>query len=1201
MRIKRIDISGFKSFCDPTRVVFDHSVTGVVGPNGCGKSNIVDALRWSLGEQSAKNLRGKAMDDIIFNGSKNRGPLSMAEVTITFDNTDGLSHHSYLDFSEIAVTRRLHRDSGTSEYFINKVPCRRMDVTDLFLGTGGGARAYSIIEQGRIGLIVSSRSEDRRAMIEEAAGITKYKTARTRAARKMDQTRQNLMRVTDIIAEMERSLRSLNRQAKKAERFKCYREEQIDLDLYVASHRYLELRAKRSVVVQMLGSYDEQLTVARAAFDTLETRVQRLRLDEAEVKGRLDSKTAVAYEIDKEIEVIENEVGHLLEAVERYKTEERNIREQKASVIRGREELRDESELLEQQMQRVSKERDAAIVQNAEIAEHAELARGRVEELSVEYDSRRDRMSHSRARLAAANNAILNLGRRQEEAEFRLKTSNDERCELEEQALELGRKVVGLSEQVTLTEDQLNTARSTEELERGVYDELRTQVESCANNLQQTRDELQSRISRKESLEEVMNGLESHDVAVREAVTLLEEEGEGLLQGLLIDSLECKQEFERALAATLNDRLQSLLVEDRAAGMQLLNTLKERNMGRVTVAPMTELLGPQVPEVTGVEKLTRLVDQVESDEKSSFIVEALIANVFVVEDLKEAEELWEEHEGRLTFVTMDGQLLEAGGMMRGGCSGSVDANLLGQKRQIRELVKEVKRLKTAHDGFDQKFAALKEELAARGEASETARGEAQMQEITLVEVRKDKVRAEEDLASFDQRRTAMDRAVTLQKEMLAQVEADMEQVTGEVQETQTEIEESERVLEEQTAQIGAYRAEAERLTDAATEVRVQLAALEQQWQHGIERREQLKRAASDADDRLGKADEQRERAFYELGRAAGEVFRQRELLGTKLDAAEAIRSVVEGLRVELDAATAQLSEIDDEVKELREAVEATSEEVSQLQMKEQQVGLSIEHLVENISERHDTALLMVIGDYHLRQLPGENTRARADELRGLIERMGPINLAAIDEFESESKRHEELAAQKDDLEQALEDLEQAISRMDRDSKARFKETFDDVNRRFKEIFPKLFNGGRAHLALTDPSDLLTSGVDIFAEPPGKKLLGNIELLSGGEKALTAVSLLFAIFLHRPSPFCVLDEVDAPLDGPNGGRFIDMVQQMTDHSQFIIITHSNATMERTDALYGITMEEPGVSKMISVRLSAEESAKPTTDTAKAAEA
>ncbi|MCU0661111.1 MAG: chromosome segregation protein SMC [Myxococcota bacterium] len=1183
MRIKRVDISGFKSFCDPVRVVFDHAVTAVVGPNGCGKSNILDAVRWALGEQSSKNLRGLKMEDVIFNGSDRRGPQSMAEVTITFDNTDGRSHTAYVDYPEVAVTRRLHRD-GTSEYLINKTSCRLMDITDLFLGTGGGARAYSIIEQGRIGLIVSARTEDRRAMIEEAAGITKYKKARASAERRMDQTRQNLLRVSDIVNELERNLANLDRAAKKAARYKRYREEQTDLELYLASHRYLELCAQSRAVSAMRLGLEERKVSTHDVHAACETKLDALRIEEQHTRSLLDRKVNAGYELDNEVRIIEKEIEHLQLTMRRLRSDEAGAAEQKTSALRQQTDLAEEAALLDQGIERTQKTLKSSDERLSELTERVEASRDRLAELGAAHDARRDRVSRSKARLAASDNAISNLELRIAEAEQRVAHAQEQRLELETSAKDHEERIAMLAGQLEIVEKRLSTAHAGEQRAKEQAARLGAEVESMDGEQRCLQAELQDRRSRKASLEEVMRALSSHDSSVRDAVALLRSSRPELLEGLLVDCLECDERYEIALAAALGEQLQALLVDSRADALAVLTTLKDKDAARVSVvAKQARKACLPVPRLEDGAVLCRLMDVLRVAPGAQAAVASLLSNVFVTSSLQEAERLWNGAEGRASFVTLDGQVLLQGGVVRGGKKGAAGANLLRQKRQIRELEGEVDTLATRLADLEERYAALKEEVAAHTMAAERARLDAKDQQIVLAELRKDRTRAIEDLAALSRRRASLDAEVKHQEERLCQARLDHDRTVLEVKVARAEISELEQTLAELSAQIDVVRMEVDRLNTAASDVRVQRATLEQQERGAVARLEQIARQREELATRLVLSERSSGDRTTELGRTAGRIFSQKESLALRLLLVRSVKTEIDAQRREVDSAAEARTAVEDEIKLQRVELDRIASELSSLTLAERESYLAVDHLIDSVADRHDVNLKRVVSDYHMREIPGQDIKVRVEEIKGVCERMLPINLGAIEEFEQQNLRYEELSGQKRDLEQAMEDLERAIARMDKESRQKFKATFDDVNARFKVLFPKLFNGGSAELRLTDPADMLRTGVDILAHPPGKKP-GNIELLSGGEKALTAVGLLFAIFQHRPSPFCVLDEVDAPLDEANISRFIDMVNTMTDRSQFIIITHSKLTMERSDALYGVTMEEPGVSKLVSVRLS-----------------
>lgn len=1185
MRIKRLEISGFKSFCDHTRILFDQSLTAVVGPNGCGKSNIVDAIRWGLGELSAKNLRGRGMEDVIFNGSESRGPQSVAEVTITFDNTDGLSDPAYAEYPEVAVTRRLYRgETSDSEYFINKAPCRLKDITDLFLGTGGGARAYSIIEQGRIGLICSSRSEDRRAMIEEAAGITRFKKARAFAARKMDLTRQNLLRINDVVVEMERNLANLKRQARKAERYREYAGEQRDLELYLSSHRYLELRALAQVAASSLGEAEISARDGREALVASEADVERRKVEESTARGALDEAKGRVFEVNQAIQAVEGEVRHLVETMGRIRRDEATMSAQETEILGKMAALEEERRALVERLGALTADAEVTASRRDDVERQAATARSRLAEIGKSYDAARDDLSRARARAAASQSALDSLSLRVEEAELRLGTMREERGQFDAKIAGLEGQVVDLGERTTAAATSLGAARQTVTAETEAYEVLRRRLDVCDAERRAARDEVQSKRSRLDSLAEMHEGLARHDSAVREAVAALRDGDHAPFAGLLVDFVDCPAEYEVALAAALGERIEALVASDAAGGLELLEWLKARDLGRVTALAVRGLdAARDVPAALDDPAIiARLHDVLTAAPEIAQLVRRMLENVWIVRSSADALRLWEANGGRATLVTLDGQVIDDRGVMRGGRPSSVGADLLGQKREIRDLEREVTALTAKHAALDAEFDSVKATLLGHRDAAERAQTEVKQREIQFAEMRKDQIRATEDVEAARQRREAIEREVALQEEQLSQTREDRDQVAAQMAEAKAEIASLEISISEHGRQIEIHRAEADTLAAAVTDARVRQAEFEQQHRSAVERSSQIDALQKELDESLRRMARRRTDCAEELGRAAGKAMRDKEELAARLDDAARLGAVADELARALDVAQAGTQENEALLREKRQGAEALAARVAALRLDEKQAEMEVAYLLDSVAERYDVDLLRILGDYHMRPLPGDEVRSRIEELHGLIERMGPINPGAIEECADTAKRYDEKVVQKKDVEQALVDLEAAISRMDRDSRRLFKETFESVNAKFQEIFPRLFKGGQARLALTDPDDLLATGVDIIAQPPGKKL-GNIELMSGGEKALTAVSLLFAIFLHRPSPFCLLDEVDAPLDEANVNRFVEMVRELTERTQFIVITHSKVTMEGSDALYGVTMQEPGVSKLVSVRL------------------
>jgi chromosome segregation protein len=1181
MKLRKLEMCGFKSFVDKTAIHFDHDVLGIVGPNGCGKSNIVDAIRWCMGEQSAKHLRGRSMEDVIFNGSESRSGSDFAEVTLTFDNDDPTDVPiEYKEYAEIAVTRRLHRN-GDSEYLINKTHVRLKDITDLFLGTGVGTKAYSIIEQGKIGLIVSAKPEDRRMLIEEAAGITKYKSRKKQAEKKMELTQQNLLRVGDIVAEIERNLGSLKRQAAKAERYLSYRRELEDLQLYDASHRFLELAGWIKLESSEVERWAEEHERARGTLATREAELEGARFEALSVEEDLERAQNESF-------AAENEVRAEEAAIERGMDRIKSLREREAQGHVESQELTNEWERLESERHAFGADMADRETEEAQRAEQLAEADARLAELTTslttaegEVQAVQQAQARAAADIASSEAKLAGFERRHAEMSTRLEKLSLEREELECVRIEHSARAKELAIEV----DDLRTGKVTSAEERTRLEtnlgELRTAIGTSERLLDEARAELQKKRSRLHALEEIAARLEGVGIGVKALLAGHDD----ALAGLVADRLEAPAELTAAVAGLLGARLQEVVVDDVERGVVLLEALADGKRGRATIVPRHPrfVAGAHctLPEDEGI--VSRLVDALRFAPEDEALVAALVGDAVVVRDTDAALRLKSGDLANVPLVTLSGTVFHPDGRVSGGCGEEVAAGMLETKRETRELGHEVERLDTLASERLAHHQALRGSIAETQGALERARHQAHKDELALVTVEKDLRAAESRIEQTTKR--------------LEQLAAEVTDLTAALAEAQDERVAAERILDEAraiaedckgrfeaTAAVAAsWREQVDAGRSVVTEKKVLLAGVREKLTATRGALARLERSIGELAARRQRLEDDLVQNAQAFGEACATIVLHREKLSSALDVARVAQDKLAESRRAYDAMKAQLAEREGILKDLRAESEQTKEELSKHEMALRERSLAMEHLLGGVAEKfRGLHLPRVVGDYHLRPPPDDETRSRTHELASLLERMGSVNLDAMREHEEAEKRYAFYTEQKADLEKALADLERAIQQMNRESRRLFLDTFTAVNEKFQEIFPRMFRGGRASLRMTNPDDLLETGIDILAQPPGKKL-ASLELMSGGEKALTAVSLIFALFQFKPSPFCILDEVDAPLDEANVARYNEMVRSMTDRSQFILITHIKRTMQLVDVLYGVTMQESGVSRLVSVKI------------------
>jgi chromosome segregation protein len=1175
VKIKRLEIIGFKSFVDKVSLEFPEGITAVVGPNGCGKSNIVDAIRWVMGEQSVKNLRGRQMEDVIFGGSEARKPLGMAEVSLIFSTDDGRVPAKYLNYSEIQVTRRLYRD-GDSEYYLNKTPCRLMDIAELFMDTGVGARAYSIIEQGRIGMILLSKPEDRRFLIEEAAGVTKFKSRKQLALKKIEATRQNLVRIGDIVAEIKRQLGSLQRQAKKAERFRAVREELREIELTFTAQRHLLLSEERQRLARELNGLEAREGSLSAVLESGELAVEERRISLLEEEKGVTTAQEEIYRIKGEFQGCENRLEFQKKELLNLERHTARYTEELAVLERQVGEAREELNLLEVRrgefLTEAVDEEQNLTVRERELEEMAAAERL----LSRNLEEKRRELFALLAEIAKYNNQQSSAARRLEAMAERFERNRRERLTLREKLVEAGQRTEELQQAIARQRELKERLVEEQAVARGREGELRAELARCEPALQQGRDELNRKGSRLHSLQELEAQFAGYGQGVR---TLMLSEGfKGRFRGIMADFLETGEEWEAALEAVLGERLQHVLAGHDADILDAVAFLKEKGGGRCSFIAAA---APFRPGAGVPPEAVPLIDRVTVADGHRHLVEPLLAGAFLVPDLHRALALSREFPVH-TFVTRDGDLAWGGGSASGGSPEGANQGLIHKKREIKDLSRDVEAL----TGRVAELEALRErcrrDIAATEEELRELRGRQHQGEMQLLNHEKDLQRAREECQRLEERCGVNE----LEHEQLCEEKGLLEEEMAASGSERRAAEERQRGFETEVEGMNAAltekRREIEAVREAATSLKVRVAALKEKRESALRACKRVEELVRDLSGRISTHGSELEKAGDERVRLVAAIAESETALRELLARDQGAEAVLREVRGRYEASAAVLREEEARLKGVRAETEEVRRGAAERSLKLSETNLQLHHLETMLHEKYrlDTALLAA------RPAPQEWDPAaklqRQQELQRLVDEMGEVNLTAIDEYQELEERFTFLTAQKADLEESLQSLQQAIQRINRTTRKRFMETFELVNAKFREIFPRLFCGGRAELRLTEPENLLETGIDIIVQPPGKKLQ-NVTLLSGGEKALTAVALIFSIFLIKPSPFCLLDEVDAPLDDANIGRFNDMIREMTAFSQFILITHSKTTMAVADTLYGVTMEEPGVSKLVSVRL------------------
>ncbi len=1173
---------------------FDAGITGVVGPNGCGKSNIVDALVWVMGEMSAKHLRGSSMEDVIFAGAENYAPMGMCEVSLTLENDGGPFPIKYLNHSEVMVTRRLHR-SGDSEYLVNKQAARLKDIQEIFMDTGAGSKGFSIIEQGAIGKIVTSKPEERRTLIEEAAGITKFKARKRESQRKLKATDANLIRLQDIIGELKRQLESLQRQAQRAERYRKLKTEIEDIELWLSSKEFLELKEKtESSLAQFEQAQNIQIE-SGSQVAKLEAEVAELRGLALEGEKVIEDFRVGLKDNQDRVRQRESEIQEL-----RFEIEQAKRSKEMAGSLFGENQIR-EQKLLEEfntiteklaQIERVAETLTSDYRSQKEILDiRKETIESSDNELS---DKRREHLtisgavSQAKAKQASLEEAVKNLVREVDQVKLVMYELQDKREEFDKNH----KKVFSLFEKERqLQMDILNDVESLKSQKQ----ELRDQCETKKSEVLEFKDKLNEVVSRLYGLENLRDNFEGFQEGVKSVMFwqkqnlsgLSEEEQEAQRSFKPVSEIvRVPEKYEIALEAVLGPKLQMLLSQDQNKSIEAVDYLKEKKSGRSTFYSGGALLQSHdsseselIKSCRGVEGL--LLDSIDVPEKHRSVIEPLLDGVAVTDSLASGLELRSQFPA-WTFVTLEGDVLTREGFMSGGFKGDASTGVLKREREIDELRK-------SKEEWSGKLAlattALKKiegQLEQVSTNLERAQKDNTEKEILMAGLKKDLERAEIEVRNVN---TAIERQTKDLDQVLLREEAknrelfelceSIKNLLENQQNLQERIDELTQTLETVKLGIGD-------LQDQVTHLQVESAKKQQELIGVRSEYARLERSLTDVREQMSKMDAETSRNSHFMSENQVLLEQKKIELEGLIQRVEADDAQLSRMRNEFEESNSRLFELQDLLSQKMSEKNKQQAIMNESQLVLEQAKMKEHNLISHIEEKYQKNLADVASNYADREGDRDASKEELKSLKEKIGRIGEVNLSAIEEYDDLASRYEFLSKQYLDLTEAKSQLTKVIDRINRICSKRFRETFEAVNDRFQRVFPVLFGGGEARLILIEDPEKDEMGIDIVSRPPGKKLQ-SVSLLSGGEKALTAVSLIFSIFLVKPSPYCLLDEVDAPLDDANVMRFNDLVREMAKRSQIIVVTHNKYTMEIAEKLYGVTMEEKGVSKMVSVDL------------------
>ncbi len=1177
MYLKRLELLGFKSFPEKTIIKLTPGVTSVVGPNGCGKTNILDSIRWVLGEQKVSLLRGSKMEEVIFNGTHDVKPLGMAEVTLVVQNNKGKLPTEY---GEVQVTRRLFR-SGESEYLLNRVPCRLKDITDLFMDTGVGAHVYSVIQQDMIEAILSDRADDRRFLFEEAAGISKYKNRKKAALRKLEATEADLLRLKDIVSEVNTQVNSLKRQMNKARRYKELSDELKDWELYLSkdsvnklSQEKRELASRKDSLQDTKTRHDSEIDNFSADQEADRKKLADLDRKLTEISAEIYDKTEAAHSLEKEITVLrerrENAANlkqkNRLDIEAYHKRKEllgQEIEKTEAELSKLREEL--------SQMESVITEAESELSAADDKVLSARKSREELNKKLIDIESR----------LSAGKSDDSNLKEQENEFTSSLATVARRISEFSAERTSLMEKRTGMENEFLVLRNRLNETTGRKNALENDLSNLDDEIDRLADRISELNASIEAAEARRQVLTDMVAQYEGYSSGVVETMEN-REQWPGLI-GTLAERIEAHSGYEEALEAAFGEAAGYMVCRERRTADQIIDYLKAEKKGKagfLILENVPEVDTSSRPNIESGGFIGWADDLIDTDDEIRPLARLLLSYTAVIRG-DYAADIISELPRPYSAVTMDGRVYHGKSVMTGGSKEGL--SLLGRKEKIaeqekviEELRSEIEKLKNDRNRKTSEFGTRQAELAELKDTIESLQEDKSVNEKELSQIRYNVQTVENDMARKERERKELqsklevlhNRQYTLNLSH-DQLEKEKENILEIFEIKDNEIEELEKESSDKEQQFSSLQIN-------LVENKSRIQQLESQIQHT---RELIKEIESNITIKT----EEIERADLETTESGERIIQLEKELKETFDERSEISSRKTGISEEHGELQTKIDENEQEIKTLRRAREEASTQLHQAEIRMAETESEIKNIKQNIADEYDVDLDEIEAAIPDREIDPQQRHERMREIKERLKDFGAVNLLALEEYETSQERQSFLNTQMEDLINAKATLQSTISKINLTARKLFLDTIEKVRDNFRQVFEELFTGGEADLRLVNPDDPLESPIEIIARPRGKKLI-SIAQMSGGERALTAISLLFSIYLVKPSPFCILDEIDAPLDDANIHRFLKIIRTFSEQTQFIIITHNKITMEAADNLYGITMEQPGVSRVVSVRFS-----------------